>query len=872
MKKPPSVNRAIAALVTIAFTTLVALSAIANPAITITFDYTAPETHMVGTELIISGPMTNANEVEVAYLYYRVRGAAIFQKLEMDLLSAQEFEASISGNEIRLPVIELYVLAIDFLENKHFALGSPRRPITIRIIAARAESSHQARVVSSSSTTMDSLPNAISPLPTDAATATGQRSTDNGQGQMPPDAATDTTPGSAWQEALVLERDWIVASGARTLVDLLQFVPGLYVSRDVSGGYHVSMSGIAVDGGVLLTVAGHRLNALYDGATAWTLPAWMIERVLVLRGPASFDSGEGALAGMVTVELVSGMQGLAFRSRAGSHLSSNDNLGQLDPGPNNIGSYSLDGAGGLSFGAINFTLLGGLAYGSGVQRLIASDFLSATGLSSTPTHTRDTAIQTAWALNGLWDAGSKGTLSWGAQLHYDKREGYIGKLNTAGPGSDLRRRALLLHVEHRLPLTPTADIEIRAYLGHHAHDRLFMLAPPDYHTADTNGDGEDERFPAGLQERLAFSTLNAGVDMVAGLAVHDNHRFTLGLGADYQHLSHFIYQRNARRDGSAAEGLGEYDFKPLAGPYEEDGVGRPRVYLSAKDHMHLGSALSADLGLRFDYVGESPISEAYAVGIYLTPQASISYLLLDQLLLDLAFRQGFRAPTIADRYDARGVITGHYGDLSIAPSVCRLLQAGVEHAGPSAIGTFRFKLALYYQWVQGAVYRVYDYPLPQPLTIANLHGPGLSMEIRLDLTRTNFLCFSGGWWRKQVTGHKQVPGGGGYITDQPQITASVRARFDIGNLAELSLSGLYASERRNNVRTAGERERSWSIPQFFRADIALRSKLLWRHLRVGLYMYNLFDTDQRDVPPRPEHLPDMVPRQGLSVLLGLEVE
>ena len=106
----------------------------------------------------------------------------------------------------------------------------------------------------------------------------------------------------------IVTHEEIERYGYRTLGDLLRSVPGFYVPYDRLYGY-VGVRGFANPGDyntrVLLLVDGHRVNdSIYQQATLGTefpVDIDMVERVEVIRGPASSLYGTNAVFGVINV-------------------------------------------------------------------------------------------------------------------------------------------------------------------------------------------------------------------------------------------------------------------------------------------------------------------------------------------------------------------------------------------------------------------------------------------------------------------------------------------------------------------------------------------------------------------------------------------
>lgn len=102
--------------------------------------------------------------------------------------------------------------------------------------------------------------------------------------------------------------------GYRTLAEVLQSLPGLYVSHDRNYGF-LGTRGVSLgdfNSRMLLLIDGHRINNnLTDGAaigTDFLLDVDLIDRVEVIRGPGSALYGNNAFFGVINVITRKGIQ------------------------------------------------------------------------------------------------------------------------------------------------------------------------------------------------------------------------------------------------------------------------------------------------------------------------------------------------------------------------------------------------------------------------------------------------------------------------------------------------------------------------------------------------------------------------------------
>jgi iron complex outermembrane receptor protein len=121
----------------------------------------------------------------------------------------------------------------------------------------------------------------------------------------------------------VLDRQAIEASGARNLPELLRREAGIYVANTTTSrtGYVVEPRGFNNGSGggssLLLLVDGRRVNEAESSIPAWELLALdQIERIEIVRGPASALYGDNAMGGVIEV-VTRGGEGPPFATLTG---------------------------------------------------------------------------------------------------------------------------------------------------------------------------------------------------------------------------------------------------------------------------------------------------------------------------------------------------------------------------------------------------------------------------------------------------------------------------------------------------------------------------------------------------------------------------
>lgn len=105
----------------------------------------------------------------------------------------------------------------------------------------------------------------------------------------------------------IIDKEEIMTRPIRDLGDAVQDVPGVYVEQDKTGQNTISMRGlgsaytlILIDGKRQNTAQGFVQNGL-GNQTSFMPPVSMIERIEVIRGPASIIYGSDAMGGVINI-------------------------------------------------------------------------------------------------------------------------------------------------------------------------------------------------------------------------------------------------------------------------------------------------------------------------------------------------------------------------------------------------------------------------------------------------------------------------------------------------------------------------------------------------------------------------------------------
>lgn len=378
--------------------------------------------------------------------------------------------------------------------------------------------------------------------------------------------------------------------GHRSLADVLRSIRGIYTTYDRNYTY-VGVRGMARPGDyntrVLLLVDGHRINdGIYDMApigTDFPIDLSMVERVEVIRGPASSVYGTSAFFGVINVVTRTGSE----RRRT-----------QVEVDGGTLGTSRVSASYGKLFGDGREMLLSATRYGSaGQARIFYPEYAdtAAQGIARNLDDDRSVSLSGSYrvgriSIRGAFGdrlkdipTGSYGTAFGDARSHTVDRRGF---LDVAFDGA----------------IAPNWKAVGRVAYDYYAYDGHY---PYDY----------------GEPGVVMFDDLSVSQVASAELAVQraiGRHRFTFGGESRFQLRSH------------------QWNTDAYYGPQLD--VNEPKVTAGAfvEDEWRLASWMLATAGVRVDRLS--------SYGSRATPRLSLVLLPRDGMSIKLLHGRAFRAP------------------------------------------------------------------------------------------------------------------------------------------------------------------------------------------------------------------------------------
>lgn len=876
------------------------------------FTHEAPAQVAPGEAVELVIEMEAPDEVRRARVRFRTAGSDAFDKVDMAIEGAR-LVATLPGAKVQAPGLEYYAVVQLKGGDVKVVFADPSFPHRVEVGGASAPPVEEDEPASGEGAASEpgagEVPAGEPAPPPDAEgefvagrgpRTEGRRIPGAGGGgdpfldEMAAFAAEDPTSmvmGAAagrvaFQSVSVVEREDIERLGARSLLDVLAILPGVSTSRDVLGFDRVALRGLRGDARVAVLVDGHRMNNPYDGRVLWDLPADLIERVEVVRGPLAAAAEGPALAGAVLVT-TRRAEGLSAHAYGGSFLTAG-------------GSAS----GGLRAGDLEVHGGGHLAYTEGPRLRVEEDSFTRSGVERGPEDLRTYADE----LTGTLTLGASYRLSGGlgarlfgqALVAGEARGPYVGVFDTVGEGSSLSWITWAADAGIEIPIGDLGSVTTRAYADQHLVDRALQLSPKGYFTPDRDGDGNLEKFDDGVLAHVGYATLSLGAESELSLSFFEGNTFRIGLGAGLSAIppGTYLLEMNRGLEG-ATQGLGPVDGLALDenGPCnfyggELGALGACRLSLSlyASDEWRLLPQLSVLLGL-----GLVSFSDAeWSALTHLRPSAGVVYSPVEGLSLRVMGSGGVRPPTWEERYEKLALAYidfsagGYVGNPALVPESQLSLEVGADYRF-SLLGVgYALSSTAFASSVGDAIERVdLTGNVEQPGNRGGYDLFGAEAEARAEFPGGSAAFVNVSWYRgyfrAPVDLDPDEPPCALYpwdadaerctlITHVPQLRANVGLHLALGALGGVMAWTEIHSARQNNARSALERLRPYHIPAFALVNLSYRSPRLFDVVGLEARVFNLLDTAHIDDVPRPDRMTGLLPREGVAVYGGLVMD
>ena len=425
----------------------------------------------------------------------------------------------------------------------------------------------------------------------------------------------------------LITQDDIKATGATNLVEVLEGVPGIHIRANQFGNRPLVQFRGAKGTQTLLMINGNSMTDLvWNFGIFWKgLPANIIERVEIIRGPGSALFGADASAGVVNV--ITKTAGIIERSEAGVRMGSFNTKEAWVQHGNNWNDVQ-----------IGFTA--NISETDGYNPFIEKDAQSR--IDPSLSYAPDKA-QYGWRNEDIRFSLAKD--NWRVQGDYASNSKLqigltgFGFLDPATQGKDSRYNLDFLYANDQFADNWEVDAELRYQQLDYTSGSGFIERPPGY--TDINGDvypdGQINKQSA-AERRTVFeaSTLYTGIN---------NHSIRIGAGYTIQDLHFVEHIVNFGKDANGntiVPGSAPVDISgsPYAFAPEDT---RKIAHLYLQDIWTISDVLEFTAGARYDNYSD--------FGNTFNPRLALVWQSTDKLTTKVLYGRAFRPPSYLELYD-----------------------------------------------------------------------------------------------------------------------------------------------------------------------------------------------------------------------------
>ncbi|MHB8808610.1 MAG: TonB-dependent receptor plug domain-containing protein [Desulfobulbaceae bacterium] len=623
--------------------------------------------------------------------------------------------------------------------------------------------------------------------------------------------------------ASVITKEDIEATGATTLDEALETVPGLHVFPNGTMLMEPNWSIRGIQAGlnpqVLLLINGFPLSHSVQGnrPIGLQMPVSMISRIEVVRGPGSAVHGADAFAGTINVITKDGQE--VDGSRAGIRYGSFDTS---DTWLQHGGNYrGWDVALGLDWQKTS----------GDDNRIIERDGLGSgpPSLAPGPLDTRHESLDTSVGLRkGRWTLHAYSTLIEAGMGH--------GGAQILSENSEISTKLFQGDLSYdRENFLPEWDLTLKGYSIYNDNNNYFDFYP-DSLGVNAIGNPFGNEWDSGLEATTVYKGFT-------------DHRLRLACGfiakdVDTNENKNFGAGISPASQFGALINVNDTPYIFL------DDQNRFLWYLSAQDEWTLARHWELTAGVRYDHYSDFSATT--------NPRAALVWEARYDLTAKIMYGRAFRAPTFAEQYFQNNPIT--IGNPDIDPETINTYELALDYQPTNRLRTIA---SLFTYDIDGLIEYVPD-PLPVPTRTAqnykNQKGQGFELEAQWQATDTFTLKGNVAYQRSKDEDTDEI------VPEAPELQFYANGHWLF--LPDWSLDGQYfwiggRHRDADDVRP--------DIDDYDLVNLTLRRKNIFENWEGAVSIRNLFDSDVREPSPVPGVIPNDYPMESRMVWAELRL-
>jgi outer membrane receptor for ferrienterochelin and colicins len=645
----------------------------------------------------------------------------------------------------------------------------------------------------------------------------------------------------------VITQEMIQNSGARTLPDILQYIPGFEFSMPRSGFYSVGIRGVKdplTNARLLILKDGVPYNDVMYGTglgMVQFIDLKTIKRIEVIRGPGSALYGRNAFSGVINI--------ISQEASKKNEVYAESEIG-------NFNSYQI-----------------GATYG----KKYSESFDFNISFDNVKSDLTDSKFDNGMGGEDLWNIGTNNLLL-NSKINVNDFEinGYFGQIElgaSVGPFTTQSSKKVqigIYSVDYKKEISDHINFSAKMYGRNEDHTQHIEVYKPRLTAMHTSGLTYGEIFPNGAYATPSFKSYTYGVDANALITFFKKHSIMAGFQLDLYGL----------KDVQLKSSYDTYTGAPLyyldnngnliwrgehsqiieeRGWIEGDGHDYSNIGFYLQDVYTPIKNLEFTLGTRLDIDSE--------VGAVFNPRIGAVWNYKD-LNVKVLLGQAYRAPNAQEQYRLTGFTIGNK---NLKPETILTREVSIRYLFFNKLST---RVTFFHNELNDLIYSESSATGQPDTTYTNI-GSNTSVGIETEISykiNNNYSLYANYSYNdsedkvaldtiRDVYPHRDVA--------PHKVNAGFNARF--WDKVNLNMNLMYRSERekytiQTNTGEIFERSQN-NVGNYFLLNGKIRFINLIKNFELSIEAYNILDTEYYDQDNRNEYQPS---RAGTNVLFGIK--
>jgi iron complex outermembrane receptor protein len=623
--------------------------------------------------------------------------------------------------------------------------------------------------------------------------------------------------------ATVITAKQIKQMGFRTLMDVLEIVPGFDVQMNEIGERTITARGLEFQDKIKVMIDGHSVNHPWGGDISFTFYDLVVEnikRIEIIRGPGSALHGQNAFLAVINIitKDTEDIDGYQWTTSGGSYDTQNYNM-----------------LFGKEYGGLKISGFFDYSDTEGFSEKIEQDIIFGNPGSQSPGRSQNEKEKTDLNLKLSYK-----NLEIKGKYMKKRREDYIGIGNALNKDTVLRDTYIFSELIYKLALSERLNIIPRIYYDQYNFDPLFEQRPDGF------VDPFMRAFPDGIQGETRFKQRTIGFESQFNYNLFPSNKLTFGFQYEW------IHQNDVK---SSEFTFHPVTFAPLPSPqdfshdlpFTRRSVTRQIWAGYLQDEWNITKDIDLTVGVRYDHFTR--------FGGTTNPRIGLIWRFLEDAHLKLLFATAFKAPDFQEMFLANN--PERQGTPNLDPEKVNTYEIGLGYNFTRHISG---NINYFFNRIRDRI--VLD-RAQNPDKTENLGGArvlGLEAELKANFGHDNYIYANYTFQDAEETSDRNR------LPDVPMHKANLGVNVGFWKYANANLHTFISGPR---PREDGDTR--VDLPSYALVNLTLIGRNLIDNFEIRGSVFNLFDKDYED-PAGVDTVPTDYPQQGRSLMVELRFQ